>query len=57
MLCDFFDFSEDHVVEQSVRCCDGIFLQEVNEINALLDHLEEHHADHFLNGTPIEVIH
>ena len=56
LFSDFFDFPDDDSVEYQIGWLDGIFFQEVYQIDRLLDHLEEKHSDHFLDRLSIEMV-
>ena len=56
LLSDRLHLSFDYLLEQIVRRRNGVLLEEVDRVHAVLDHLEEHHADHFLHGLAIEVV-
>ena len=51
-----WDLGGNEVIEQVVGGRDRVLLEEVDEIDALLDHLEEHHSDYLFQCTAIKVI-
>ena len=56
LTSDGSDFALDDTLKNGVRCLDSVFLEEVDCVYAVLNDPEQHHADHFLDRLPIEVI-